>query len=183
MVREVVMQYSGPGRSPKLSVFHFDDASTNLNITAALRALFTTWASWADASYSVVFPPTLRRYNTATGVLEGEVPMEGTLTPIPGTVSGQPLPDAVSMLWRWTTGQVVSGRFLRGRTYAPGIAATYLAGGNMAGSTVNSLTTAATTYAGSSADPQIWSRTHGVMHPITGGTCWNEFATQRRRRA
>lgn len=182
MVREVTVAYTGYGRSPKLSLFHFPDSTSSADLVDALDALITEWAAWASDTYSAQIVPVGRRLNDVDGTLVQEFAISEAGPATPGTVGAEPLPDAISMLLRWNTGEVVAGRYLKGRTFMPGIASVYLANGNLAGSTVSSVTAAAQAFAGHVSAPSIWSRTHGVAHPISIGSCWSELATQRRRR-
>lgn len=182
MVKEIIAQYGGPGRNPKLSVWHYEDSLDNDAIKTALQTFYTSVAGTWSNQYSVQIQPTVRILNTATGALVGESGFTVAPVVINGTIAGQPVPDAVAVLFRWNTEEVVGGRFLKGRTFVPGLAVTQLTNGNLTGSVNTSLNNIATTLANDSNGPSIWSQKHGIQHFVQTGNAWGELATQRRRR-
>jgi hypothetical protein len=103
-----------------------------------------------------------------------------------GTSGTTPLPDAVQALVQWRTATIVGGRFLRGRTYIPGLGQGQTTGGNLVGSAVTTITAAAAALRASSAVLSVWHRpvsgSGGSQVPVTAESVWNEFAVLRRRR-
>ena len=182
MVKEIIAQYGGPGRNPKLSIWHFEDSVTNDAAKTALQTFYTSVAGTWSNQYSVQLQPTVREMSSVTGTLTGESGFTVAPVVINGTIAGQPVPDAVSTLFRWNTNLVVAGRFLKGRTFVPGLAVTQLTNGNLTTSVNTSLNNIATTLANDAAAPSIWSQKHGVIGVVQTGTAWGELATQRRRR-
>lgn len=182
MVLQSTIVYTGPGNSPKLSVLHWADGTADSAIITQCETLLDAWAPWASNQYSARPGPLVRELNTATGVLVGEHLLTGGITTTTGTVSGQPVPDISQILVQWRTGVIVSGRRLRGRTFMPGFATDLVTGGNVPASAVTEIGAAAQSVATAGDALVVWSRRHGVTHDVTIGSCWTEFASQRRRR-
>lgn len=126
--------------------------------------------------------PDVRIVNTGTGTLEGVDTITGATGP--GVSTSDPLPRASMALIQWRTSQVVSGRFLRGRTFIPGFnEGTCDANGKLDASVATGLATEANDFITAvGVDACVWSRTHGVAASISNATVWSEFATMRSRR-
>lgn len=182
MVKEYRATWTGPGHSPKYNIFHSEDSEDADLIKGVITAFYTSIAPHVNSSFQVKLDPTYRTLVTATGALVADTPYTIAPLPVSGSSAGAALPDAAAVLCRWNTGVIVSGRFLRGRTFLPGCTVGLMAAGNLAGSGYTTLNSAASTLAGATPRIAIWSRAHGVLHPVQAGSVWNEVATQRRRR-
>lgn len=182
MVLQYTIEYVGPGDNPKVNVLHAAGSASPGDLQVSWQSFLEVWAAWADNSYTATLGSEIRVLNTATGVLEDIINWDVPPEPVVGTVTTEPLPDATALLLRWSTGAVVSGRFLRGRSYIPGIATTYCVGGNPSAGLVTSMGGAAQQIADDLVGFQIWSRSHGTAANVTAGSCWTEFAQQRGRR-
>jgi len=85
-----------------------------------------------------------REMDDATGVLTGEW-SDATVQSGGGAGAGETVPDASQMLIRWNTGEIVNGRFLKGRTFIPGVQVAGLASGNLSPANVDAVNAAAVT--------------------------------------
>lgn len=183
MVHEAVVRYNGPGHQPKVSVLYFSDALSAADAQNFLNTLCGNLAAFLSNQYAITYEPQYRTINTVTGTLEAEANFPAAPPTFAGAIAAQPVPDAVSFLVRWQTGAIVSGRFLQGRMFVPGLAVSQLTGGNITPSVVAQMNTElAESFPGGVIDLVVWSRTHGVAYGVTSGTAWGELATQRRRR-
>ena len=182
MVNEVIVRWIGPGAASKLNIFHFSDAATGSQMKASLEAFLNDLKPQISTQYSAILNSTWRNLDTATGALISESPFSPTPVAIVGTNAGQPLPDAVAGLIRWNTGVIVNGRFLKGRTFLPGLSVGLMQAGNFAGTGLATLNTAAANLVAGAITPVVWSRTNGVAQVFTSGSVWAEASTQRRRR-
>lgn len=113
-----------------------------------------------------------------------EVVTVDALDPVAGTDEGQLLPFATQGLGRFTTGQYVAGRQLRGRMFIPGFTESNSDGGQptnaLQAQMADSLAALAT--GALSCVPVVYSRTHHVSAPMTGASFWNQWAVLRSRR-
>ena len=182
MVREIRVRLPGPGDNPKYNIFHATDVADLAEIEDDLETFYGFWNNWASDQYDAILEPEIRVMNTATGILTDVETFPGGGWTVAGIDPGEPMADVLSVLIRWSTGSIVSGRFLRGRTFLPGLVAGLVNDGNVLGAVVSDLTSGANGLATSGNGLGVWSRTHGVIHPFLGGSCWAEFATQRGRR-
>lgn len=182
---QVIVNWIGPGHSPKVSIF-FSDADGDVaafrnNLSVMLNAI----AAYQSNQYSFRIDTSGDTFDEASGALIGSW-TDSTLQSGTGLYSGQPMPDAAQVLLRWTTGQIVNGRRLRGRTYVPGIAMDTTVNGNLNDGTVAIMSGLANDFVDSTTPPRIWHRptggTGGVATAATGASCWSEFAVLRRRR-
>lgn len=182
MVLQAIVEWTGPGATQKLNVFHYADTATGAGIKSDLEAWLNAIKPQISSQFSAKLQNVWRTYDTVTGDLTNEVAFSGGTATITGTSANQVLPDAVAGLFRWNTGVVVSGRFLKGRTFVPGLTVGLMTSGNFAGTGLTTLVTAAQTLAGSTNHFAVWSKKHGVVHDVNSGSFWAEASTQRRRR-
>lgn len=185
MVREIIVDWTTPSGGGKATVMYFLEATavtdqrdaleTMLNGINSSMAVGTTWSIRTVG----------RELDTATGSLLGEW-TDGRAKSGAGTSTGEPLPDASQALIRWTTGNVVAGRFLKGRTFIPGISALFSVDGNLGGLALTNMTNAVNTFVAAAVQAAVWHRpvsgAGGVAWAIEGGSVWTEFAVLRRRR-
>lgn len=182
MVVELIGSWSGPGRTPKLNIWHGADGAAPDAVAAAVRAFYDGIKAEIADTYSVAIEPNYRILDATTGAMTDAGLLTTGTAAVEGTSSLGPLPDAVSALVRWNTGMIVNGRFLKGRTFVPGVSYDNLTGGNMSAGCVTTFNTAAAALVNLDAGFAVWSRTAGVVHPVIAGDTWTEYATQRRRR-
>lgn len=167
------VMYFGPGATPafvRLSIQEMWEA-----LVSALSTT-TTWSIDTDG----------RILDSATGTLLGAWTDPEVLTGA-GTDAGQPVPDASQVLMRWSTGSVVAGRFLQGRTFVPGLSNSETEGGNLGAGTRTTFVNAQAGFLLALAGQfGVWHRPKnkagGVFVSATGGTTAAELAVLRRRR-
>lgn len=184
-MREWIINWTGPGSTPKLSVLYADNSFTAADQAGAINTLLLAYKPYMNVLYSAQTKAAIRLIDDATGELVG---LE-TFTPAPpvtGSSSGQPVADSSQVLLRWATGQIVNGRFVQGRTFLPGLGVGNLNNGNVASAVVTAMSTAANTFAAGAVGFGVWHRPKddaaGDLLFMTGGSCWNEVAVQRGRR-
>lgn len=165
---------------------HFADAATLAEIYSALDGFVTVVDSALGSDVSVAIDPEVLTLNTVTGALEsGE---SGTPPLAVAGLGGTTIvPNAVQGLIRWRTTAVVGGRFLRGRTYIPGMSqTTVFASGVMNTNGSGPLNAGAAALIATGLFG-VWHRPEGgaggVFAPATSSGVWREFAVQRRRRS
>lgn len=184
-MREWIIQWTGPGSTPKLSVLYADNSFTAADQAGAINTLLLAYKPYMNVLYSAQTRAAIRLVDSDTGELVGL----DTFTPAPpvtGSSSGQPVADSSQVLLRWATGQIVNGRFVQGRTFLPGLGVGNLNSGNVAPAVVTAMSTAAQAFALSTAGFGVWHRPKddalGDHFLLQGGSCWNEVAVQRGRR-
>lgn len=176
---------NGLSGMPAFSRFHFE-AEPGLDPEVAATQVRTFW--WAIKSYLK---------DSITVQTLGEVPVIDlatgqiidvlSITPpdaVLGTDTGESLPYATQALVRFTTGQYVNGRQLRGRMFVPGATEANSSGGVPASGYVSTLASAAGNLAHVSltAIPVVYSKTHNTAAPTTGSSVWSKWAILRSRR-
>lgn len=186
---EVISNWTSPGKSPKVSVMYFEgtDAPAAVGAVSDTKNLWEFLKGGLTTSTSVAVSGEVRHIDEATGALLGVLTVTPP-APSQGTVSEPAAADATQYLLRWTTGQVVGGRLLRGRTFIPGVPLTSIQNGNVAATIKTSFDTDIASWLSATPGLVIWHRpklipaSAGVAHPVTGGTVWTEFGVQRGRR-
>lgn len=185
MVREITVDWNIPSGEPATSVFYFNEsgavAAQRLglyNFLDAISSAISAQVSWSVASSG-------RELATATGQLTGAW-LDTPVYQGGGADTGEPVADSSQAVFRWTTGVVVGRRFLRGRTFIPGVVAELLLGGNWSAALVTDYTAKARTFVNSASPPSVWHRpvngAGGEAHTIDDGTLWPEVGILRRRR-
>lgn len=126
--------------------------------------------------------------NSATGELEGGL-TTGTITSVSATGTGE-LPASTMLLLKYTTGAIINGRRLQGRSFIGPLATT----ANTLGiptAAVNTAVTTAAAFLNSGATASalvVWHRpteevpAGGITQPVTAYATNNTFAVLRSRR-
>lgn len=176
--------FTGTTGAPYLSTMFFSRVDTG-SAPAAASAVGAFWAYLTNNmsdQLDWVVEPFADVLDDVTGNLTGLDPIGGGESGT-GASSGELLPPATQGLLRLATSSVVSGRILRGRVFLPGATEDMSDAGVPDASYLADVSAA---YALLTGDPDaellIWSRTHGVSHPVTGGGPWNQWAVLRSRR-
>jgi hypothetical protein len=185
MPREIITDWVTPAGSGFASVMYFDPATAVATQRAALGAFFGTVDADLNNQVNWTVRNDGRELDDATGTLTGNwntaVNQTGTGA---GTVDA--VPDASQVLFRWSTGDIVNGRLVKGRTFVPGLEISALADGNLDPAFFSGLNGACTTLAASGAGFQIWHRpiagSGGSAHAVLSGVVWAELAVLRQRR-
>lgn len=185
MVREILVDWGGPGSGGKLSVLYFDTAFAIDDQRAAIGAMLGAVDTFLDNAVTWSVRQSGREMATATGALTGEWTDSGTVSGTGASV-GQATADSTQALLRWTTGVVVSGRFLKGRTFIPGLESNSFTDGNLNSTVQSGMNSAAIGMVTADVGFSIWHRpvggSGGVLHPVVSGSVWAEGAVLRRRR-
>lgn len=187
----ITARWSGFSGAPGYTNFHFAhepaegakwDASN-----AAVRTFFNSIAGLLPTGVLIQFPTVGDVLDEGTGALEDTVPLAAQAS-VAG--SGSTLHAApVGMVVNWTTGIVVNGRRVRGRTFlVPMTNAVFAADGTPLPASVTTLQSAAAALIGNAATLTfvIWARPAppgvGVGAPVQGYSVPDIAAVLRSRR-
>ena len=185
-MREILTTWTTPSGGGHTTVMYLDDAVPIAPQRAGLATFFGAVDGLLDTSVSWTIATDGREIDETSGTLTGAW-SDATAQTGSGASSGQAVPDAAQILFRWATNSVVNGRFVKGHTYVPGLSSTFVSDGNIAAAQVTTLTTAAAALVANTAvNLGVWHRptggSGGNWLTATGGTVWSEFAVLRRRR-
>lgn len=186
VLREIITDWQSNGVYSNTVMFFRADQPVADQRTA-LNAFWNGTKGFLSNQYNWSVRQEGREINDGDGSLAGAwsvaAPLSGT-----GTDTSQPVPEASQVLVRWATGIVVDGRFLKGRTYVPGVATGYSASGQVLASVRTNFTASGNNLATAAVGFAIWHRpspggTDGQSAVVTSSSVWNEFAVLRRRRS
>lgn len=184
-LNEIIVEWNGVGMQPSLSVLHFVDTisigDARNALGAALNSLEPLLAN--PTTYSVRTEG--RSFESTTGTLVGSwtstSPFQGN-----GTGGSQPVSNATMLLLKSNTNTIFNGRFLKGRTFIPGVSIDFLNGGEFDAQTQDFVTDIFTPGFAAASGHVIWSRPtdtrSGSFAPVAVYTVWGEAAVLRRRR-
>lgn len=182
---EVTTSWTIPSGVATKSVMYFTGDEALPAVRTAINAFLTSFRDRLATGVGWSVDPTARVLNPLTGTLEG-LETDGTARTGTGSGAGLYVADATQVLIKWSTGQVVNGRFLQGKTYIPGLDANLLSGGNLGSTTRAAIAGAAQSFATGGHGLGVWHRpkggSGGTIKAATGGTCNRELAVLRRRR-
>lgn len=183
MVYRVRANWTGaPVTGPAVSTFFFADdvitaqaASNHVStFLGNLDAVLSTQLTWTTE-------PEVDTLDTTTGILQNVTSV--TTATGTGSNAADPLPRTTQGLARWGTGQIISGRALKGHMFIPGFCEDNNTNGNVAPATVTGVNTALSNFV-TAAAPHfvIWSRTHGTSRPVVTSSLWSQWAYLSSRR-
>lgn len=185
MPREICVDWVGPQGSGMTTVMFFGTVSTVADQRTALQTFLTSYKANISNVWAYTIRTTGRELDTTTGGLTGAWTETSAKTGT-GGVAGQPIPDASQVLYQWRTTHIVNGRFLRGRTFLPGLTATSLTNGNITPGVVTGLQGYGNTLVAAAVQQGVWHRPQGgaggVFWATDTCTVWPEVAVLRRRR-
>lgn len=191
-LREIDIQWVTPSGSGKVTVLNFlTDATVAVQRASiqtfmnAIKGVLSNQTTWNVANDG-------REFDSETGTLTNAWADSSNLAGA-GTAAEQPTPDANMALIRWQTGLVLSGRFLQGRSFIPGLALSTAVLGNVNAGARGALQTGADGLAAAANKFVVWQRPkrdpidHSIIRiggfgEVGSGTVWEEFAVLRRRR-
>lgn len=185
-IREITTEWVLPSGAGHLTVMYFEGA---IPVEDQRSALATFWgvidgAQTEDCTWTI--STTGRELDDATGTLTGAWNDTTNFTGV-GAIDTEPVADATQALIQWRTASIVNGRFLRGRTFIPSLAATQLNGGNLQAATRTLYQGACNALIASAQGLVIWHRpitgSGGSHDAVSTASVWEEFAVLRRRRA
>jgi len=185
MPREIVVDWTTASGGGKVNVFFFDAAGSVATQRLDLANFLGDVDGSLDNSCTWTIRTTGRDLDDGTGGLVGSW-VDATTRTGTGNNATEPVADATQLLFQWHTGVIVNGRFLRGRTFIPGLTASILVGGNVNPGNVTSFDGFAEAFLAASDGFGIWHRptsgTGGVFEVAQSATVWSELAVLRRRR-
>ena len=187
MGREILVNWTTASGGGKVSVLNFHDTSSVVAQRAAINTFYDALASVLSNQVSWSIAQSGREFNNATGALTGEW-SDSTNHVGAGSNTGQSVADASQVLIRWNSGVVVGGRFVKGRTYIPGLSVANLSSGNLSSSANTVFANAAAAFlATSGVEFAVYHRpvngAGGQLLAAESATVWNELAVLLRRRS
>lgn len=184
-LHEVITEWSGVGKSPKLSIMYWNTTTTLTDARAGTDSLWVALAGYISGELTWNIRTEARTLDEASGTLTG-LQVDTTSRTGVGGSPNPPLADATQALIRWRTGLIVNGRFLQGRQFIPGVGTGNAVGGNVRAAMLTAWNDALTTFVTGAADFGVWHRpvagAGGQFAQAVSGNVWEEFAVQRRRR-
>jgi len=184
-IREILVDWSTPAGGGFRSVTYWDTSQSAASQRAALGTLLGSVDGLLDSNTLWTVETSGKEIDDATGTLMN-VWSEATAQTGAGATAGQCVPDAAMVLLRWNTSTITGGRFVKGRTYIPGLSTANVLDGNLATATVSSINGYLSTFVASATSFGIWHRPNGaspgLLADVTSATVWPEFAVLRRRR-
>ena len=185
MPREILVDWNTDAGTGLVSVFMFLTPTAVADQRAALNTFLGTIDAGLANTIGWVIRTSGREMDDASGNLTG-VWGHSTAYTGAGGGTGEPVPDASQALFRWATDHIVNGRFLKGRTFIPGVVAAAVVNGNMAAGTQNDFTAAGQALIDDAVQLAVWHRPVAGAGGVawTADTCsvWSELAVLRRRR-
>lgn len=185
-IREITTQWTLPSGGGHLTVMYFEAGIAVASQRTALQTFWTAIKNSLDSGASYVISTQGRELEDSTGTLVGSW-TETSAKVGTGLNTGEPVADATQGLIQWRTASIIGGRFLRGRTFVPGLANTVEVNGNLQAATVTAFNTAANALIASAAGLVVWHRpiagSGGSHDAVSTASTWTEFAVLRRRRA
>ena len=185
MPREIVVDWTTASGIGKASVMFFDLGAAVATQRAAINTFLSAVDGSLDNSITWTVRQTGRELDDATGALTGAWSTGLVHTGV-GNNATEPVADATQVLFQWLTGTIVNGRFLRGRTFIPGLTSSLLVNGNLNAGQQAAFAALGVTFVNDAANFGVWHRPSssglGSFQNATGCTVWSELAVLRRRR-
>jgi hypothetical protein len=183
--------YTGSPGYTKLKFIQAEGTSPTVgeanSAAAASRALLTSIANFYPNVVVYQCQTSVQVFNNA-GVLQNEVALGAVPANVSG-VGGTLFPGGVGAVVYWLTGAINGGHKVKGRTYFVPLAnGAFSNDGTLASTVVSSLTTAASTFIGTSPAPAVNTRSLGqadrgnATYAITGASVKDRTAFLRTRR-
>jgi len=184
-IREILIEWNTDSGSGKRSVLYFNSAPTVASQRTAINAFLTSIKIHLSPATQFGIQQSGVELDSQTGALVGSWAHATNLSGN-GTGSGSSVPDAAQALVQWKTPAIVNGRFLRGRTFIPGVLGSLVVAGNLNATVIATFGTAASTLVASGADLHVWHRpisgSGGTSVAANSASIWPELAVLRRRR-
>lgn len=191
-VREILTQWGGSSGGVHYSVMFFDSLGAIATQRTALQTFWTSVKAQVSPHWGYTILTTGRDLDETDGSLVAAWAEASAKTGV-GTGGTEQVADATQALIRWNTNVILNGRFLKGRTYVPGLQNAALTNGNLGVAPKAALQAAANSLI-AAGGLMVWSRpvkdpvTHSVIRPGSGhfavsATIWDELAILRKRRA
>lgn len=168
-----------------------DLLSAALDLALSIYRFWEALKAYLPLNITLTFPQEVTVHDELTGNLVDSLPVAPAAQVI-GT-SSQTTPAGSGARFDWATGKIVASRRLRGRTFVvpfTGQSANWSVQGGLTNSVQIAMEDAAKkNLLGQGPDPYVtdfelvvWSRTHGVAHPVTSVDVTNIPATLTSRK-
>jgi hypothetical protein len=163
------------------------DAADLDAVGTAFRAYYNTLAGYLPNDWSLAVSSEVLIIEDTSGELQDTVTITTAGSSVAGTGTGA-WAGAVGVVTRFSTGAIIGGRRVRGRTFfVPAVSSlAFDVDGTLNSTCVSDFTTARTTLhtALATADtvPIVYSPTHHVIHDVTGFLVADRSAVLRSRR-
>lgn len=186
-MRQIITNWVVPGSSSDITTVHnFTETATVAEQRQSVQNFWLGFTGLLASGVSWVVRDSGDLLDEATGGLTGDWSDPVQLIGPPTNGTGAVVPNASMLLIQWRTGRIRRGRRVTGRTFIPGISSGMLENGELSANAQGFASLAAAGMVSSGVGFSVWSRpvdgSAGVLSPIVSGACWNEMATQRRRR-
>lgn len=184
-IREILVDWTTSAGGGKRSVLYFESGIAVATQRTAVHTWLTTVKGVLAPSTTYTVETAGRELDDVTGGLTGAWGESSAKTGT-GTGTGATAADATQIVNRWRTVTIINGRFLRGRTFIPGVSAGNEVGGNLSSAALTLLQGAANTFIASGAGLIVWHRPGpggpGSHDAVSTADVWTEFGVLRRRR-
>lgn len=186
-MRQILTRWVVPGSASDITtVMNFESAPPVADQRQSVQDFWLGFTGLLGAGVSWVVEDAGDEYDAASGTLSGDWSDPVQLIGPPSGGSGGVVPNASMLLIRWRTGAIRNGRRVTGRTFVPGIGVGNLTNGELTANAQGFASLAAADMVSDGVGFSVWSRPQngagGALSEVVAGTCWNELATQRRRR-
>lgn len=165
----LVVQYGGFAGQPGYMRFNFLELVDPTAVSAAstgVRTFLTGLVAYAQTTWSWTMPTVCQHFDVDTGKLNQEVPIASPGPTVVGTAANtSTYTGGAGAVIFWTTGAILAGRKVRGRTFIVPIVLAFEANGTLIGSVQAAIQSAALGLKNGSG------YTLGVYHrgPLAGG--------------
>lgn len=184
MTAEIITNWTTASGGGKVTVHHVQDAKIDAYRTAWGQFL-TAIKGQLSQTVTASIAASGRSFDPATGLLTGEW-TRPSLINVAMTSTNSEGPDSSQVLLRLRSTLISRGRFVKGRTFIPGLATNLYSLGNVATPTVDLFQTSINTFVTSSPGLVVWQRPtpeqSGAEAIVSSVSVWNEAAVLRRRR-
>lgn len=184
-MNEVNIRWTMPNGVDTSSVMYFSATTPIATQRLRLGGLASGVAVFLNDQTEYSVATSGRVLEEETGALLGEWTHTSIYDGVGGD-AGEPVADSTQVLLRWVTGSVLGGRFVRGRTFIPGLSVSHLTNGNLSTTAISGCQAAQSSFLGAGTGFGVWHRPKGgvggALVPASGGTTWQELAVLRRRR-
>lgn len=177
---------TGGGVSTLAFLDPVDDNEADL-LLGYVRTFWDAIKDNLDEDVTITVQPNPARYAAATGELQ-QIFSTSAPTSVTGTATGNSAPRVAQALLRWRTSDIVNGRFVKGRTFIPGIGTALVTdAGGLSSVAITDITLAANALVQTSGSVvAVWHRpvngAGGSEHIVTSVSVWDQFAVLRSRR-
>lgn len=185
MPREILVDWTTASGLGKVSVFFQDLEESVSDFRDALATMLGTVDGSLDDTTSWSIRQEGRELTDEEGGLQG-VWSDSDAKTGTGAGTGECVPDAAQVLMQWQTSTITGGRFVRGRTFIPGLSTGGMVSGNVSSAIQTAWTTLGNTFIGAGVGAGVWHRpvsgSGGLFCLATSCSIWPELAVLRRRR-